>query len=224
MTPIEWGRPAITSSIDSPVGNDAVSVDLGASGLSAEEEFGIPSGDSFLRTVLSRVRGMIAADSEIQIQQIIHGQYRESYFFVKGESRCRIDISYTGKSKLSSLQAPIVSELSTSIIGLLAPLKGSVIVVPAVNFPLERVLSKDFLKTFDAKLELLVTGLGARIETVREQEWSLRYWFSRDAHRAVFDFYYNRKGQMTRYAAVGSISTSSALVTEIESVLVNGFD
>lgn len=224
MKSTESGRPAIPSSVDSSAGDDSTSVDLGESGRTGEVEFGIPAEDVFLRTLLARVREMIASDSEIQIDQIIHSQYRESYHFVRGESRCRIDVSYNGKGKISALQAPLVNELSACVIGLLSPIKGTLIAALAINAPSERVLSKDFLKTFDAKLEQVVAAVDARVEGVREHDWSVRYWFSRGIHRAVFDFNYNNKGQMTRYTAMRSLSTCGVLVADIESVLVNGFD
>lgn len=224
MMAIVGGRPPDAGPADISGGNDAAVTPMEDPGHNGEEEFGIPSDNTFLRTVLAKVRAVIAADSEIKIEQVIHGQYRESYFFVKGESRCRIDISYNGKGKLSSLLAPSVSEFSTCVIGLLFPLKGTLIAVPTGDSSSERVLSKDFLREFDAKVNVLVTGLGARIDSVREQEWSLRYFFTREAERAVVDVYFNGRGQTTKFATIWPLSTSKALVTEIELVLAKGFD
>ena len=193
---IVGGRPPDAGPAELSGGNDSAVTPMEDPGHSGEEEFGIPSDNTFLRTVLAKVRAVIAADSEIKIEQVIHGQYRESYFFVKGESRCRIDISYNGKGKLSSLLAPSVSEFSTCVIGLLFPLKGTLIAVPTGDSSSERVLSKDFLREFDAKVNVLVTGLGARIDSVREQEWSLRYFFTREAERAVVDVYFNGQSDL----------------------------
>jgi hypothetical protein len=85
-------------------------------------------------------------------------------------------------------------------------------------------LSKDFLRQFDSKLEVLATEIGARIDSVNEHTWSLRYCFSRGEERAVVDVYYNAREQLTKFATVWPLSTSKALASEIESVLAKGFD
>jgi hypothetical protein len=189
-----------------------------------EEEFGIPRENAFLRAIVTKVKAVIGADPEVKIEEVIHGQYRESYFFVKDESRCRIDINYNGKGKLTSLLAPCISEFSTRILELLSPLKGILITVPTGDSSSERILSKDFLRQFDSKLEVLVTDLGARVDSVHEQAWSLRYCFTRSEERAVVDVYYNGREQLTKFATVWPLSTSRTLVSEIESVLAKGFD
>ncbi len=221
MKPIEWGRPIDATPADVPSRNAAT---MGEPVGPTEEEFGIPSENAFLRALLTKVMGLTAADSEIKTEEVIHGQYRESYFFLKGESRCRIDVNYNGKGKVSGLLAPIVSDFSTYMLGLLSPLKGVLITVPGGESSSERVLSKDFLKEFDAKLEALVRDLGVRIDSVHEQAWSLRYSFTRAEERAVVDVYYNGREQLTKFAPVWPLSSSKALVTQIEEVLATGFD
>ena len=221
MKPIEWGRPIDATPADVRSRNAAT---MGEPVGPTEEEFGIPSENAFLRALLTKVMGLTAADSEIKTEEVIHGQYRESYFFLKGESRCRIDVNYNGKGKVSGLLAPIVSDFSTYMLGLLSPLKGVLITVPGGESSSERVLSKDFLKEFDAKLEALVRDLGVRIDSVHEQAWSLRYSFTRAEERAVVDVYYNGREQLTKFAPVWPLSSSKALVTQIEEVLATGFD
>lgn len=224
MKTIDWGRPADADAVDSSFRNDAAAAPKEEPEGCAEEEFGIPRDNAFLRAILIKVRALIAPDSEVKTEEVIHRQYRESYFFLKGESRCRIDINYNGKGKLGSLTTPTVNEFSTCMLGLLSPLKGTLIVVPT-NIPSsERVLSKDFLRKFDAALEVLMMDLGVKIDSVREYAWSLRYCFTRAGERAVVDVYYNGREQMKRFAPVWPLSTSKALVAEIESILSKGFD
>lgn len=224
MKAIEWGRPTDAISVSLTSGKDAAVEPSGQPGSSVTSEFDIPQENAFLLAILTKVKGLIATEPDVRIEEVIHGQYRESYYFAKGESRCRIDISYNGKGKLSGLLAPSVNEFSTYMLGLLAPLKGSLVALPMGAQSSERVLSKDFLREFDAALEGLVTGLGVRIDSVREQAWSLRYYFARDEERAVIDVYYNGREQFKKFAPVWPLSTSRALVTEIESVLTNGFN
>lgn len=223
MKAIEWGRPVGTTPAESRPSENASMTPVGEPA-GGEEEFGIPRGNAFLRAILAKVRALIAGDPEVQIEDVIHGQYRESYYFVKGESRCRIDINYNGKGKLSSLLTPSVSDFSNYMLGLVSTLKGALIVVATDESPAERLLSKDFLREFDAKLEVLVADLGVRIESVREQAWSLRYCFTRAVERAVVDVYYNGREQLTTFAPVWPLTTSKELVTEIESILAKGFD
>lgn len=207
-----------------PSSNATTMTPIGEPDGCTEEEFGIPRENAFLRAIVTKVKAVIGADPEIKIEEVIHGQYRESYFFIKGDSRCRIDINYNGKGKLTSLLAPSISEFSTCMLDLLSPLKGILIIVPTGDSSSERVLSKDFLRQFDSKLEVLVTDLGARIDSVNEQTWSLRYCFTRAEERAVVDVYYNSRERLTKFATVWPLSTSKALVSEIESVLAKGFD
>jgi hypothetical protein len=224
MKAIEWGRPTDATSLNLPSGNDATIASNGEPGSCVGGELGIPHENAFLLTILTKVKGLIATDLDVRIEEVIHGQYRESYYFAKDESRCRIDISYNGKGKLSGLLAPSVSEFSTYVLGLLVPLKGAVVTFPTGARSSERVLSKDFLREFDAALEALVTGIGARIDSAHEQAWSVRYCIVRDDERAVVDVYYNGREQMTRFAPIWPLSTSKALVNEVESILENGFD
>lgn len=219
MKAIVGGHPA-----NPPSSNAAAMTPIGEPDGGTEEEFGIPRENAFLRAIVTKVRAVIGADPEVKIEEVIHGQYRESYFFVKDESRCRIDINYNGKGKLTSLLAPSISEFSTRILELLSPLKGILITVPTGDSSSERILSKDFLRQFHSKLEVLVTDLGARVDSVHEQAWSLRYCFTRSEERAVVDVYYNGREQLTKFATVWPLSTSRSLVSEIESVLAKGFD
>jgi hypothetical protein len=224
MKAIVGGQPMDAKPANPPPSNAAPMAPTGEPDGSTEEEFGIPRENAFLRGIVTKVKAVIGADSEVKIEEVIHGQYRESYFFVKDESRCRIDIHYNGKGKLTSLLAPGISEFSTYILDLLSPLKGILIVVPTGDSSSERVLSKDFLRQFDSKLEVLATEIGARIDSVNEHTWSLRYCFSRGEERAVVVVYYNAREQLTKFATVWPLSTSKALASEIESVLAKGFD
>lgn len=223
MKSIDWGRshdghardPSGSVGTSAPTERDSEHID--------QEEFGIPTDNSFLKGVLSQVRARIPLGSEITIEQIIHGQYRESYYFAQGESHCRIDISYNGKAKLTSLQAPTTSDFATQMLQLLAPLQGALIVSGAEIPSSERPLSKDFLKQFDAALEGLLATIGVRIESAREQAWSVRYCLGRSAERAVIDVYYNGREQFTKFAPVWPLSTSSTLMSDVEAILANGF-
>ena len=86
------------------------------------KSFGIPSDATLSKEVFKRVNKLIE-NSGIGIQDVNQGQYQEVYFFQKGSHVTRIDISYDGKGKISSVTAPKQTEFSEQILNLISSLK-----------------------------------------------------------------------------------------------------
>ena len=97
----------------------------------AKGTLGIPESEHLLLAILGKVRALMHSLPDVEIDDIVHNQYRESYFFTKDGQRARIDVSYNGKGKVTGVGAHRPSEFSTSLVELLSPLKGALIVVAA---------------------------------------------------------------------------------------------
>jgi hypothetical protein len=183
--------------------------------------FGIPPTVPFLLALLGRVQDLIAG-SDIGIDGIGHNQYQEAYTFRQGEDFARIDIGYTGKEKISNITSPHLSELSSYIIDLLAPLKGAPIArsptVAAQDFSFE----EDFLNQLHHRLIPLAEEREIVIQNVVKHPWSLRYTFNRESEVAVYDIFFDGGHRFKKCQALITACSPGTLVGEVQLMLTEG--
>lgn len=183
--------------------------------------FGIPSTAPFLLALLGRVQDLIA-DTDIRVDGIGHNQYQEAYTFRQGEDFARVDIGYNGKEKITRVTSPHLSELSSQVVGLLAPLKGVPVArsptVPAGEFSFE----EDFLNQFHRRLIPLAQERGISIQNVVKHPWSLRYTFNREGEVAVYDIFFDGGSRFTKCQALITACSPGSLVGDVQVMLTEG--
>ena len=183
--------------------------------------FGIPATAPFLIALLKRVQDLIAG-TDISIEGIGHNQYQEAYTFRLGEDFARVDIGYNGKEKISRVTSPQLSELSSQIIGLLAPLKGAPVAsgstVPADRFNFE----EEFLNELHHRLIPLAEEREIAIQNVIKHPWSLRYTFNRGSEVAVYDIFFDGGSRFTKCQALITACSPGSLVGEVQLMLTEG--
>jgi hypothetical protein len=185
--------------------------------------FGIPASSSFLRSLLAEVRKLIDG-MDVAIDDIHHNQYQEAYVFKRGTELARIDVGYNSRLRVAHVAAPQLTELSAEMVSLLAPLKG---VSPAAGLAAGETgpnarFAKPFLNDFHQRAHALCTDVGIAIRNVAEQQWSLRYTFTRGGEVAVYDVWYNGRSQFTNCAPVVTACSPGALVSDIGLLLTQG--
>lgn len=176
--------------------------------------FDIPESATFLRALLAAVRKRIEP-TDILIDSIQHHMYQEAYVFKRGVELARVDIGYSAKSKVTRVVAPLPTELSTELVSLLMPLKGLPLDSGAPDAVDDMSFSEPFLSEFHRKLTGLCTEAGIDIRHVVEQQWSLRYTFIRAGEVAVYDVWYNGKGQISRCASLPAACSPGTLVGDV---------
>ena len=68
----------------------------------------------------------------------------------------------------------------------------------------------------------LVSSAGITLSSAEEQQWALRYTFSKGNSVAVFDINFNGKQQFTKKSVLPSKCVGSELVGEIDMILTEG--
>ncbi len=189
---------------------------------STEGTFRIPEENSFLLLLLSHVRGFIDS-SDTRIDDILHQQYQEAYFFTQGTNSARINLSYDRKQKITSITNPLGSELGGQLLTLLAPLKSKVVIESTcASGGKEFQFDEQFLNDFHERISPIFADHGIDISDVQEQQWCQRYWFVKADDTAVLDIYYNKKKKFTNCDSVKNLCTSKALVKEVSSIVTSG--
>ena len=183
--------------------------------------FGIPESATFLRALLAAVRKRIEL-KVIVIDSIQHHQYQEAYVFKRGVELARLDIGYSSKSKVTHVAAPLLTELSSELVNLLMPLKGLPLDSGTSGSVGNMSFSEPFLNEFHQKVTGLCVDAGIVIRTVMEQQWSLRYTFIRGSEVAVYDVWYNGKGQIGKCAPLATACSPGTLVGDVGVLLTQG--
>lgn len=183
--------------------------------------FGIPESATFLRALLAAVRKRIELTA-IVIDSIQHHQYKEAYVFKRGVELARVDIGYSGRCKVTHVVAPLLTELSSELLNLLMPLKGLPLDSGASGVVGDTSFSEPFLNEFHRKLTGLCTEVGIDIRHVVEQQWSLRYTFIRADEVAVYDVWYNGRGQIGKCAPLVTACSPGTLAGDVGVLLTQG--
>lgn len=183
--------------------------------------FDIPESATFLRELLAAVRKRIEPTAMV-IDSIQHHLYQEAYMFKRGVELARVDIGYSAKSKVTRVVAPLLTEMSSNLVNLLMPLKGLPLDSGVNGAVGDVTFSEPFLNEFHQKLTGLCAEAAVVIRNVVEQQWSLRYTFIRGGEVAVYDVWYNGKGQIGRCAPLATACSPGNLVGEVGILLTQG--
>lgn len=188
----------------------------------ASETFGICASAKLLLLLLAKVRKLIDSLG-VTIEDILHHQYQEVYYFKREAESARVDITYNGKNKITGITAPYSSALGIELVSLLSTLKGLPIAVDGgtptfadANF------SRPFLDDFHKKVLNLCDANRITVQKVVEQQWCQRYSFFRDNELAVYDVWYNGKNQFTKCQPVVTACSPGELVITIGQLLTQG--
>jgi len=185
------------------------------------ETFGIPASATTLLALLAEVRRLIAGRG-ICIEEVLHHQYQEVYLFSREAESARIDIAYNGKSKVTGVVAPYLSELSSELGAVLAALKGFPLADGGIAGVADAHFAKPFLNEFHAKVLALCEGSGITLHKVVEQQWCQRYSFTREGAVAVYDIWYNGKDQFTKCQPVVAACSPGPLAAEVGQLITTG--
>ncbi|MDZ4239767.1 MAG: AAA family ATPase [Hydrogenophaga sp.] len=183
--------------------------------------FGIPESATFLRALLAEVRKRIEPTA-IVIDSIQHHRYQEAYVFKRGVELARVDIGYSARSRVASVVAPLLTDMSSDLLNLLMQLKGLPLDPGATGPVTDQSFSKPFLNEFHQKVTGLCTEAGIVIRNVVEQPWSLRYTFIRSGEVAVYDVWYNGRSQIGRCAPLTAACSPGTLVDDVGVLLTQG--
>ncbi len=183
--------------------------------------FGIPASNAFLSELLRLVKEALV-DTAIEIYNIMHHRYQETYHFVRGSESVRVNIAYNGKCKIASISPVLDGPLALDLQPLLAPLLGRVISNIRASGSKSWDFEEPFLNELHLKIEQSVSPSDILITNVKEQNYSQRYWFEKDTEIAVLDVYYNKKKQITNYSPQKNLSNSNALISETLSIIQEG--
>ncbi len=214
IPPAPAPAPAPASSVAAP------SVAAVAPALQSET-FGIPASATTLLALLAEVRRLIAGRG-INIEDVLHHQYQEVYLFSREAESARIDIAYNGKSKVTGVAAPSLSELSSELIAVLAALKGLPLADGGAAGIADAHFAKPFLNELHEKVLGLCAGSDITLQKVVELQWCQRYSFARDGAVAVYDIWYNGKDRFTKCQPVVAACSPGTLAAEVGQLLTAG--
>jgi len=183
--------------------------------------FGIPESQTFLLSILAEVR-KLTDGSGIVIEDVVHNLWQEAYHFKRGAEFARMNIGYDSKNKVSSIAPQGLGDLHSALATLLSPLKGRPLVASATPAVSGGSFPKQFLNDFHEKLLGLCSACGITIQNVVEQQWSLRYSFTKNGAVAVYNVFYDRGDQFTKCQPVLTACSPGPLASEVEYLLTNG--
>lgn len=186
-----------------------------------QDALGIPESATFLRALLAAVRKRIEPTA-IVIDSIQHHQYLEAYVFKCGVEVTRVDIGYSARSKVTHVVAPQLTELGSELVRLLEPLKQESLYSDVTGLVGDMSFPEPFLNEFHQKVSELCVEVGIVIRTVVEQQWSLRYTFTRAGEVAVYDVWYNGRGRISKCAPLAAACSPGTLVEDVGVLLTQG--
>ncbi|WP_445427369.1 hypothetical protein [Alishewanella sp. HL-SH05] len=169
--------------------------------------------------ILDRVRTSICG-RDIDIDYIDHKPYLEVYYFTRGEEHCRVNINYSGKSKITNVLSNEVNQLGTDLLQFLSGLKAGIITSGKANE--SEQFSEDFLNQFHLRITELAADRGLSAPAVQQYNYCQRYTFTRGHEVAVFNIFYTSKKQFSRCEPLNSLSTQGPLISEIADLITEG--
>lgn len=188
-----------------------------------EQWFDIPSEEPFLRSLLTKVRELLAG-ARVDIDRIDHNQYQEAYYFRRDDALARINIGFSSRARVSSLQLTTPNALGSEVLALLASLKDTPIVVPGPsNAACEQFnFDKPFLNEFHGRVKTLAHAKGILVQHVAPLPWCQRYSFVRGDEIAVYDVWYNGKSRFTTCQPLITACSAGSLVGDVGKLLTEG--
>jgi hypothetical protein len=185
------------------------------------ETFGIPESAPFLMALLKTVRDLVHGKG-IAIDNVVHNQYKEVYFFSRAGEFTRVDLDYNSKSKVRGLRLHPPSHFGAELECILAPLLALPVSAGSAESINERKFAKPFLNEFHQRVCGLCAQSGMTVHSVAEQQWSQRYTFTRDGQTAVYDIWYNAKDQFGSCQPIATACSPGALTCDVGALLLAG--
>lgn len=158
--------------------------------------------DAFRTRILERVRQAIDGQG-IDIDDVAHHQYQEAFYFHRDIDTARVNISYNGKFAITAVAVPTEGALNEQLREILKPLIGqsgnlSTQSADGADITGSAVPNRPFLRAFHDRLVPLLEAKEIKIANLKEQAWSQRYTFLRQAESAVVDIFYDGKDRLTK--------------------------
>jgi hypothetical protein len=183
--------------------------------------FGIHKNAKVLLSLLAEVRRLTNGIG-IDIEEVRHNQWQESYYFKREAEFARVDISYTSKNKISAVASRSPGSLGSELTGLLSALKGRPLLAGEDSAVAEALFPKQFLNDFHEKVLGLCCANGIAVQNVVELQWSQRYSFAKDGAVAVYDIWYNGKERFTKCQPVITACSPGPLASTVGQLLTEG--
>lgn len=183
--------------------------------------FDIPESATVLLSLLAEVRKLTDGKG-ISIEEVFHNQWQEVYLFKRGAETARVDISYTGRNKISSIASHSLVGLGSEVADLLSSLKGRPLLAGGSSAVVDAAFPKQFLNDFHEKVLGLCSASGITVQNVVEQQWSQRYSFAKEGAVAVYDVWYNGRDQITKCQPVVTACSPGPLTGTVGRLLTEG--
>ncbi|QQP87531.1 AAA family ATPase [Skermanella sp. TT6] len=185
------------------------------------ERFGLTEQNGVLFAILGHVQAALEG-TNIEIEDIVHNQYQEAYFFRRDGESARVNIAYNGKGKIGRIMPTQVNALSGELNQCLGALSDRIL-TPANRASSSNdviyVPSQEFLGTFHEWLLSRAKERGIQIADVAELPWCQRYTFARGSDAVVVDIYYNGRGTFSTCKPVNPSRAPRALLSEVIDLL-----
>lgn len=151
----------------------------------------------FRDAVLAGVRGILD-ERGILIEDVAHNQYQEAFYLRRDLDTARVNIAYNGKLTVTGIAAAGGGAFGASVGDLLRPLIGQIGRPAASGAAAVAQPGRAFLAAFHDRLVTLLAARKIAVADLKEQAWSQRYTFAREAESAVVDIFYDGKNRLTR--------------------------
>ena len=174
-----------------------------------------PSQMEFARWLQDQVGNHISGTG-IKIERVDPHQYREIYFFERGKETARVDITYKGNFTISGTTSPKPNHLSEEVLKHLDPIISKTFSKKDSNSGPLSSPSKQFLTEYHEQLLATLLDKNITVENFKEQDWNLRYKVSRNSNNVVFDIFFNKKEQLTKYRPVNPAKSPALELVELQ--------
>ena len=214
--PFVSSAPATSVSAEASIGSPDAS----------PERFGLTQQNGVLFTILGHVQAILEG-TNIEIDDIVHNQYQEAYFFRRDGETARVNIVYNGRGKIVRVMPAQTNALSDELNQRLGALSDRDLPPANRASPSEDVTyvpSQEFLGTYHAWLLPRARERGIRIAGVAEREWCQRYTFARDTDSVVIDIWYNGRGTFSKCQPVNPQRAPRVFLSEVIGLLTAGKD
>lgn len=151
--------------------------------------------EEFRSNLLANIRKMLEG-TDIQIEDIAHYPYQETYFFGRPPDGTKVVIHYNGKFQVGKMAANQESQFRDELMTILAPLTGTVPGQSGQEPTSSGLPTRPFLLAFHNQLVDGLSKRGIDVTSLKEQQWSQRYTCQKNSQIAVVDVFYDGKNRL----------------------------
>jgi hypothetical protein len=155
-------------------------------------------------------------DTEVEIVDIAHHQYREAYFFNRGADSVRIDIAYKGNWTVSGISCSKPDAFAEVVLSRLAALMGKKPGPGGLSADPTSAPDRPFLRDYHYRLLAALTKKDIRVISLTEQPWSQRYVLARGSNSVTVDIFYNGRNQLTKFVPVNPSFNPEATLVDLQ--------